>query len=362
MKAKMKIKSLYLIGLLFYTSVLFGQQEQKSNTIQICLLLDISSSMNGLVNQVQNEFWKTITYLETFQKDSAATRVEIGVLSYGTHDGQVQLISDFTADMDVLAAQLFTLQVGGGEEYCGAAIQTALDRLNWSTQPIFKCIIIAGNESFNQGSVSFETAIENSVSKDILVNTIFCGLKAQGIDGKWELGAELGNGYYMAINQDIGVTQFTTPFDNKLMEFYLNYKSTLLYQTLKDPQIFMPINDPNGNISPTYRDMVIYKFNKRQRKPDLIDDFYNSNWELDKIDKTQLPDKWQAMSEQRLKFSLLQFAQKRQTYIEGFNLYASKIQEFLKNKIEPNLEGKTLDAALKEILSEQLTQYGFKKE
>jgi len=325
-------------------------------------VLDISSSMNGLVNQVQNEFWKTITYLERFQKDSLSTKVEIGVLSYGFNNGEIRLISDFTADMDSLAARLFTLQIGGGEEYCGAAIHTALEKLDWSTQLIFKCIVIAGNESFDQGNLSFKTAIENSVSKDILVNTVFCGLKAQGIDGKWQLGAELGNGYYMAINQDIGVTQFTTPFDSKLMEFYLNYKSTLLYQTIKDPLIFMPVNDPDGNVSPTYRDMVIYKFNKRQQKPDLIDDFYNGDWELDHIDKAQLPKEWQNMSERKLKFSLLQFAQKRQTYIDGFNLYANNIQEFLKTTVEPNLEGKTLDTALKEILSEQLIQYGFKRD
>ena len=51
-----------------------------------------------------------------------------------------------------------------------------MQELSWSQdQNDFRVVFIAGNESFNQGSILWSDAIERAIESDVLVNTIYCG-------------------------------------------------------------------------------------------------------------------------------------------------------------------------------------------
>ena len=59
-----------LISMLLASST-FGKEPMPADSIskiQLCLILDVSGSMDGLLSQAQNEIWKTISFIETFQK------------------------------------------------------------------------------------------------------------------------------------------------------------------------------------------------------------------------------------------------------------------------------------------------------
>lgn len=62
----MKKTTTILISILL-ASIAIGNNPIKTDSIskiQVCLILDVSGSMNGLLNQSQNEIWKTISFIE----------------------------------------------------------------------------------------------------------------------------------------------------------------------------------------------------------------------------------------------------------------------------------------------------------
>jgi len=65
--------------------------------------------------------------------------------------------------LDRVSEQLFALRTNGGEEYCGAVIQDAMKHLKWNTRDdVYKSIVIAGNEPFTQGPISYREAISEA--------------------------------------------------------------------------------------------------------------------------------------------------------------------------------------------------------
>ena len=178
--------------------------------VQVALLLDNSGSMQGLLNQARTQLWKVVNTFATARQHGRPVRLELALYEYGNG---VRRLSPLTTDLDAISAQLFGLQIAGGDEYCGAVIQSAATELEWSNHPDdLKLIYIAGNEPFTQGPVTPALAAEVARGRGITVNTIHCG----GDEPTWREGARLGGGSYLTINQDAAVAQVTTPMDAEL--------------------------------------------------------------------------------------------------------------------------------------------------
>lgn len=360
----MKKTTSILISMLLASSS-FGQKPMQADSIskiQLCLILDVSGSMDGLLSQAQNEIWKTISFVEGFQKDDLKTVIEIAVISYGNlkyaENGHVKIVTDFTVDIDKVAEKLWTMETGGGEEYGGSAIKNALDSLSWEDKSVFKCIIMAGNEPFDQGVVNFEESIQLAAPKGIILNTIYCGEKEKGIYEKWEKAAKQGKGTYANIDQNLGIDAFKTPYDHTLIKFYFDYKSTF-FDEKKEERINR--FDSKGEVSPAIRDMIIYKYGRTKKAKDIIDKFNENNWEINQFDDSEIPEMWRSLSPKELKFKLLEFSRKREAFAEGFETYAEKVEEFLRITVEPKLNNKTLNLAMSEMIAKQLIAFGYVK-
>lgn len=197
--------------------------------IQAAILLDVSGSMDGLIEQAKAQLWNMVSVMGKAKCDAGAPQIEIALYEYGrtTNDaakGYIKQISPFTSDLDKLSQELFKLNTNGGDEYCGQVILTSLSDLQWAgaTANDYKVIFIAGNEDFYQGSVSWSKACEEARKKGVIVNTIYCGSREMGIREHWNLVGECGNGSFTNINQDAKVIDIPTPYDSTL--YTLNYK------------------------------------------------------------------------------------------------------------------------------------------
>lgn len=360
----MKKSTTILISMLL-ASFTFGKkpiQADPISKIQLCLILDVSGSMDGLLSQAQNEIWKTISFIEGFQKGGLKTVIELAVISYGNqkyaYDDHVKLVVGFTTDIDKVAEKLWVMEIGGGEEYCGSAIKTALDSLSWEDKNTFKCIIMAGNEPFDQGEVNFEESIQLAIKKGVLINTIYCGRKEKGILEKWEKASKMGNGTYANIDQAIRIDEFQTPYDHTLIKFYYDYKSTF-FDEKKEERINR--FNAKAEVPPVFRDSIIYKYGRIKKEKDIIDKFNECNWEINQLDNSEIPEIWRSLSPKELKFKLLEFSRKRAAFAEGFESYQQKVEEFLRITIEPRLNNKTLNLAMSEMISKQLMEFGYVK-
>jgi hypothetical protein len=190
--------------------------------IQVALLLDVSSSMNGLIEQAKSELWAVVNTVSKARKNGSAPSLQIALYDYGksshaASENYVRQVLPFTNDLDLLSEKLFSLNTNGGDEYCGAVIKTCLNDLNWQggNNP-YKTIFIAGNEPFTQGSVSYKTSCTNAAERYINLNTIHCGDERTGISTMWKDGAKLGAGDYFWINSNKVQKYISTPYDGDI--------------------------------------------------------------------------------------------------------------------------------------------------
>ena len=203
--------------------------------IQVAVLLDVSNSMDGLIEQAKAQLWNMVSVMGKAKCNDVSPDIEIALYEYGRDSndpnaGYIKQVSPFSTDMDVLSQQLFKLTTFGGSEFCGQVIHTSLDELKWdSSSSNYKVIFIAGNEDFLQGSVSYTKACEAAKKKGVIVNTIYCGDRMQGIREHWNLGAECGNGSFTNINSNARPVDIPTPYDTTLIVLNEKLNKTYLY-------------------------------------------------------------------------------------------------------------------------------------
>ncbi len=197
---------------------------EKQAKVQIAILLDTSSSMNGLINQAKSQLWKVVNSFNSAKKEGKVPFVEVALYEYGNSslnltENYIRQIEPLTRDLDEVSRELFSLRTGGGEEYCGAVVSRATKDLKWDSDPgTYKVIFIAGNERFTQGPVDAIVASQEAAQKQIIVNTIHCGNEQAGISGQWKTGALTSGGSFAIINQDKAVAHIRSPQDPILLE------------------------------------------------------------------------------------------------------------------------------------------------
>ena len=101
--------------------------------IQLVILFDTSSSMDGLLNQAKSRLWEIVNESGALRYHGEIPLLEIAMYDYGNSRIQnglfVRKHLDFTSDLDVVSQKLFALKTNGGSEYCGAVISDALNKL-----------------------------------------------------------------------------------------------------------------------------------------------------------------------------------------------------------------------------------------
>ncbi len=190
--------------------------------VDLALCLDTSGSMTGLIDAARAKLWAIVNDLALA---SPTPRLRVALLTFGNdshdaEDGWVEVQTGFTADLDLVSEQLFALTTDGGTELVGRVLHAAETRLDWSAGPeALRLVVVAGNESADQDeTISFRDACGALVSRDILVNAIYCGPLGDGIDVGWQEVATRADGQFANIDQDHGTVVIETPFDTRLSE------------------------------------------------------------------------------------------------------------------------------------------------
>ena len=271
--------------------------------IQVAILLDVSGSMDGLIEQAKGQLWNMVNTLGKAKCANDATpQIEIALYEYGratnnAKEGYVKKINGFINDLDSISENLFSLKTNGGDEYCGHVIYSSLNELQWDASPEnYKVIFIAGNEDFLQGDVLYTRACSLAKQKGVIVNTIYCGNKMQGIKEHWNLSGECGNGSFTNINQDAKTEEILTPYDSimynlndKLNNTYIAYGASGYMS--KGKQVQMDV--ANVTVS---KSAGIKRIQAKSSKVysnaqwDLVDAKANDKEAIKQMDKKVLPD------------------------------------------------------------------------
>lgn len=195
--------------------------------VQIALILDTSSSMDGLIEQARTQLWEIVGEMQLDDDDTDRT-VAVALYQYGNnrlpkHSGFIEQMSELTTDLDAVSIKLQALRTSGGKEHAPEAIMRAIDELAWDDEEaVDKIIVIAGNESFSQGPISSRKAMAAAQKKGITVIPIFCangGSTTAGVS-TWKNAATLASTELETIDPNKVVAKLETPYDTQIVRKY----------------------------------------------------------------------------------------------------------------------------------------------
>lgn len=309
--------------------------------IQVALLLDTSSSMDGLIDQAKSRLWNIVNTLTTLKYDGKTPDIEIALYEYG-NDGlskqsnYIRQIAPLSTDLDLISEKLFSLSTNGGNEYCGAVIQDATKQLRWAKDNNnMKLIYIAGNEEFNQGGINYKEAISNALKNDIYVNTIYCGDKTQGINELWKDGADYGKGKYFNIDSNQSIKYIVTPYDDEITKCNVKINNTYIGYGAKGSEKKMNQEKQDRNAqgvsASNYAERAVSKSKAvyKNESWDLVDKVKDDATAISKIKKEELPVELQNKSTVELKAIVAQKTKEREDIQKEISELAKKRQGYI---------------------------------
>jgi hypothetical protein len=344
------------------------------NKVQIALLLDTSNSMDGLIDQAKTQLWKVVNTFIDARRDGEAPFVEVALFEYGNNNQHVgnhyiRQVQPLTRDLDEISRQMFALKTNGGEEYCGAVIQRALADLTWDSNPrTYKAIFIAGNEPFTQGPVDPRQACKDGFSRGVIVNTIHCGSRDEGISGSWHDGAALAGGKFMIIDQDRRVCHIAAPQDKKIADLGIELNKTYLgYGKLRDEGAAkqnVADRDATANEAAgaaVQRAVSKASANYHNATWDLVDAVRENKVDPAKLDPKELPEPLRNLKADELKARIEQASKQRAAIQSQIATLNKEREAFVAEELkkQAGAGAKTLDEVMAETTRSQASALGY---
>jgi hypothetical protein len=375
MKTKVSLLVI-LLSFVFTVNQAFAPNTiNEKSKVQIAILLDTSNSMDGLIDQAKTQLWKIVNEMALAQFDGQTPALEIALYEYGNDglpasEGFIRQVSQFTSDLDKISEDLFALKTNGGSEYCGQVISVALKQLVWSeSNKDLKMIFIAGNEPFTQGGVDYKESCKNSIAKGIIVNTIFCGNQQEGIDTFWKDGADLADGKYMNIDQDVKEAYISSPYDDDIVK--LNSKLNATYvsygqqgKKMKERQVTQD-NNASGAGANVQLNRAVSKSQAvyNNESWDLVDAYKQDDKKLETVKDEELPDELKGKTKDERKKYIVDKQNEREKIQKQINELNDKRTKYINDHKINNAQENTLDKVMIKTVREQAQKknYKFKK-
>jgi hypothetical protein len=378
MKTRFGILSMALAGLLCGgagSGARASEKESPQPVVELALLLDTSSSMEGLIEQAKGQLWKILNEFINAKQKGRTPEVRVALFEYGKmtlspQEGYIRLLQPLSNDLDRISEALFALKTNGGDEYCGWVIRDAVQKLEWSTSPdIYRAIFIAGNEPFTQGPVSYAESCKAAASKGIVVNTIHCGAEATGVAEKWQDGALLADGKYMFIDQNRAVVHFEAPQDKEIAKLSAELNKTYIAYGREGQEAARRQVAQDANASAlaaagasVNRAVAKASANYQNSNWDLVDAVNNSKVKIADVKKEELPADMQSMTEAERKTYVETKAKQRaeiQSKIQALNTERTK---YIAAQTKTASATNTLDAVMISALREQAAKRNYQFE
>ncbi len=354
--------------------VTVGAPTDARPVVELAICLDISGSMDGLIDSAKARLWSIVNDLATAKP---VPRVRVALLTYGcdaydSATGWVVVDADLTEDLDLISQKLFALKTNGGTELVGRVVSKAAQSLAWSGDSnALRMIIVAGNEAANQDlEVTYQQASRTSIERGVLVNSIYCGDPGDSLAPAWGDVARLADGQFFCIDQSMGALVAETPFDKQLSDLGASINATYLACGAKGAaasanQAAQDVNAQrlSGGAAAqraASKSSAIYD----NRAWDLVDGCAAGEMKLEEMKDEDLPESMRGKTLGE-KQAILAFHQGERTRIQQ-EIQALQVQReaFVSEakRKAATTQGVSLDDALKQAIRTQAAAKGFKFE
>jgi len=347
--------------------------------IQVAILLDVSNSMDGLIDQAKAQLWHMVN---TLGKVRCGTKtnlgasyptpiIEIALYEYGRTDnpaanGYIRQLLPFTTDLDRISATLFKLSTNGGDEFCGQVMLSSLTGLQWDPNPMsYKTIFIAGNEDFLQGPVPFQKACDLAKEKGVVINTLYCGSKSDGIREHWNIIDQCGGGSFTNINPNLKIEEIPTPYDDQIITLNNTLNNTYIAYGSRGMEAAAMQQDLDEKNEAMSKSIAVKRAKAKGNKMlyqnntwDLVDRYETDSAGTLNLPSAELPDALKGKSKKEIKKYIEEKQRERAKIRQEIEMLSKKREQFIADENKRTGSGKqpTLESEIEKRIQEQVIQ------
>jgi hypothetical protein len=361
---------------LAFASLLAAQAEPAHvaapRPVDLAICLDISGSMDGLLNAARQNLWAVVNELAVLQPRPV---LRVALLTYGcsahsADSGWVKLETGFTTDLDLVSQKLFELSTNGGEEYVARVVRGALDQLEWSTDArAMKMLFVAGNEAATQDpKLDMPPQSSEALGRGILVNSIYCGSLQDAEVCGWRQVAAVAGGQFTAIEQDKNVV-VVTPFDEQLAQLSAAINTT--YVPYGSDGASMAANQvrQDANVAGLSAAAAAQRCQTKacglyvNTHWDLVDASRDPKFVLAEVDRRSLPEALRGLGAAELRAHVDAMATKRAELQQQVTALGSQRDAFVQQELQRRAATgeKVFEQAVLEIVRAQAAARGFER-
>jgi hypothetical protein len=347
----------------------------KAKPIDLVVCLDVSGSMNGLIDSAKIRLWDIVNELTRLKP---IPNLRVGLYSYGhstysRESGWVRKEIDLTTDLDTVYAKLNALTINGGEEYVARVTKAALTEQKWcEDKTALKLIFVCGNEPADQDRAVRLPDVANLAKElGVIVNTIYCGSAGNTESDGWAAFAAKCGGKYATIDQNRvkAVPHIATPYDKEILG--KNEKLNTTYVAFggegkkgAENQVAQDKNAAaNAPAAELGRAAAKAGAAYRNEGWDLVDKLkQDPKFDLTKLKEEELCDEMKKLKPGDRRAYVENKAKERETLQKEIGELSAKRQKHIDEELKklPKDAGeKSLDDALRGIIREQAQGKGF---
>ena len=344
--------------------------KEEPRKIDLVLALDVSNSMDGLINSAKARLWDVVNELS---RAKPTPKLRVALYTYGddrlsSETGWVKQQVAFTGDLDALYKVLSGLTTNGGTEYVARVTKAATEELAWDeSKDTLKILFVAGNEAATQDP-KFDTlaVAKATVSKGIVVNTIFCGSESDANAAGYAAIAKAADGKFAVIDQAKGVRIASTPFDTKLAE--LSGKLNRTYVAYGRAGKAKAAEQAAGDSSAASMGAGVAAARAETKSTAMYD---SSEWDVvdakkggkdvAKMDKAELPEEMQSMTVEEREKHVATKSKEREAIQKEIASLSAEREKYIQAETKKQAKGgaDSLDQVLKRSIREQAEKKGF---
>ncbi|MBA3460571.1 MAG: VWA domain-containing protein [Deltaproteobacteria bacterium] len=324
--------------------------------IDVVFAVDTTGSMGGLIDGAKRTVW---SIANTIKNTDPNAELRIGLVAY-RDVGDEYVTKDFalTTDLDAVFAELSAYRAAGGgdtPENVDAALDVTLHKMQWRSDAKKLVFLVGDAPPASRGDVpTFDVLAREAADKQITINTIRAGTDSETATTFQQI-ASLGKGEFSSIQQDGGVQQIATPYDDKLAELSSRIDSTAViagdegvrrnYEAKMAAAAAAP--------APAKADRAMYfKGGETRAAEDVVAGYGSGTMSVDSIESENLPATMRGMDKAQLKKELDRRVEDRRQAQQELAKVAKDRADYLEKNAKPDDAG--FDGKVKATLEKQL--------
>jgi hypothetical protein len=307
--------------------------------VDLVFALDTTGSMSGLIEGAKSKIWSIASFVARAQP---TPEVRVGLIAYrDVGDTYVTRVFDLDDDLDRVYKRLLSFHADGGgdgPEHVSRALHEAVHKMSWApqTNSSVRLIYLVGDAPPHldyQDGYDLSRAARAAAAKGIHVHAIRCGNDPETATS-FRRVASLGHGEFLTIDQDGGMRERRTPYDEELATLHDKLSDTVVAFGAKGAATREAIAAAAAAPAPVKAARAGYLSAKKDVAGPLADDLVagvaSGRVDLSTVPAAALPKSLAALPEEKRKEKVAEQARQRTELLDRIAKVSAERDTFLR--------------------------------